>query len=531
MSSEMVKSRKFGLEKHGLINLKNEYWNLSTPDLVEHIVARGEGVLIKDGAIAVRTGKHTGRAPNDKFIVKVGDAVENVHWGKANKPFSQEDFDNLHAKILSYFQGKDVFVLDAVGGKHPDYHLPIRVISEMAWASLFSRNLFLQRTKEELENHVPEFTLIHAPEFNANPEVDNTLSDVAIIINYEKRIVLIAGSSYCGEIKKSVFTVLNYLLPDKGVLPMHCSANKGKDGDTALLFGLSGTGKTTLSSDPDRPLIGDDEHGWGDDGIFNFEGGCYAKTIRLSEELEPLIFKALHNFGVILENVVFDPVTRVPDFDDATLTENTRGAYPIKFLDNSLQDGRGGHPKNIMFLTADAFGVLPPISRLTPEQAMYHFLSGYTAKLAGTERGLGDEPQATFSTCFGAPFLPRHPTVYAKMLGDKIKEHNTKVWLVNTGWTGGPHGVGHRLSLPYTRALVKAALSGDLDNVETFTDPFFGLAVPVEAPGVPSEILNPRNTWDDKEAYDRQAQDLKDRFEKNFEQFREHLPKEKAGAE
>jgi phosphoenolpyruvate carboxykinase (ATP) len=314
MSSEMVKSRKFGLEKHGLINLKNEYWNLSTPDLVEHIVARGEGVLIKDGAIAVRTGKHTGRAPNDKFIVKVGDAVENVHWGKANKPFSQEDFDNLHAKILSYFQGKDVFVLDAVGGKHPDYHLPIRVISEMAWASLFSRNLFLQRTKEELENHVPEFTLIHAPEFNANPEVDNTLSDVAIIINYEKRIVLIAGSSYCGEIKKSVFTVLNYLLPDKGVLPMHCSANKGKDGDTALLFGLSGTGKTTLSSDPDRPLIGDDEHGWGDDGIFNFEGGCYAKTIRLSEELEPLIFKALHNFGVILENVVFStrsPVSRI----------------------------------------------------------------------------------------------------------------------------------------------------------------------------------------------------------------------------
>jgi phosphoenolpyruvate carboxykinase (ATP) len=519
MSNIMGVASKYGLENHGLRNLGMEHWTLTTPALLEQIMRRREAALGQGGVVIVRTGSHTGRSPNDKFIVKEGEAAESVWWGKTNRAISEEHFNNVYNRMMAYFQGRDVFVQDAIAGNHPEYQLPIRVVTENAWHSLFARNLFLRQDKDKLPDHMPEFTIIQAPGFRANPEVDGTNSEVFIIINFGKRLVLIGGTSYAGEIKKSVFTILNYLLPKKCVLPMHCSANKGQEGDVALFFGLSGTGKTTISSDPERPLIGDDEHGWGDDGVFNFEGGCYAKTIRLSEELEHLIYRASSQFGTILENVAYDPESRWVDYDDDALTENTRSAYPICFLENSLQEGRAGHPNNIVFLTADASGVLPPISRLTREQAMYHFISGYTSKLAGTEKGLGKEPQTTFSACFGAPFLPMHPTVYADMLGKKIKEHDAKVWLVNTGWTGGPFGVGKRISLPYTRALVRAALKGELDNVSYATDPFFGLAVPESAPGVPSEILNPRNTWDDKEAYDEQAQKLKTRFEENYAQY------------
>lgn len=524
MSNIMGIASKHGLDNHGLRNLSMEYWTLTTPALIERIVSRKEGMLAQEGAVIVRTGNYTGRAPNDKFIVKDDESAGKVWWGKTNRPLSVDHFDRVYARMMAYFQGRDVFVQDAIACAHPKYELPIRIITENAWHSLFARNLFLRRTQEELENHLPKFTVLQAPGFRAVPEIDGTNSDVFIILNFEKRLVLIGGTSYAGEIKKSIFTVLNYLLPQEGVLPMHCSANKGAQGDVALFFGLSGTGKTTLSSDADRPLIGDDEHGWGEDGVFNFEGGCYAKTIRLSEELEPLIYRATRNFGTILENVTVDSNKRWVDYEDDSLTENTRAAYPICFLENSLPEGRAGHPQNILFLTADAFGVLPPIARLTPEQAMYHFLSGYTSKLAGTEKGVGKEPQTTFSACFGAPFLPLHPMAYAELLGEKIKQHKTQVWLVNTGWTGGPFGVGSRISLPYTRALVSAALKGELEGVPTFTDRHFGLNVPSEVPGVPSEILDPRNTWEDPRAYDRQAQELKARFEENFAQY------EQAGA-
>jgi phosphoenolpyruvate carboxykinase (ATP) len=528
MSNARGISSEYGLRNHGLRNLGLEYWNLNTPSLIECIVSRHEGALAQDGVVVVRTGSHTGRAPNDKFIVQDQETAEKVWWGKTNRPISQENYKRILTRMEAYFQGREVFVQDALAGAHPEYQLPIRVITENAWHNLFARNLFLRQSLDKLAQHKPEFTILHAPGYRADPETEGTNSSVFIIINFSERLVLIGGTSYAGEIKKSIFTVLNYILPQKGVLPMHCSANKGADGEVALFFGLSGTGKTTLSSDPERPLIGDDEHGWGDDGVFNFEGGCYAKTIRLSEELEPLIYRATRNFGTILENVNYNSDTRWVDFDDGSLTENTRAAYPICFLENSLPEGRAGHPQNIMFLTADAFGVLPPISRLTPEQAMYHFLSGYTSKLAGTEKGLGSEPQITFSSCFGAPFLPLHPQTYAKMLGDKIREHNVQVWLVNTGWTGGAYGVGKRMSLPHTRALVRAALAGELNDVEYFTDPFFGLAIPQSAPGVPGEILNPRNTWEDPAAYDEQAKKLRERFEENYKQFSNHPSAEAA---
>jgi phosphoenolpyruvate carboxykinase (ATP) len=530
MSSETGVFSKYGLDNHGLQNLNTIYWNLTTAELIEKVVTRNEGLLDENGVVVVSTGAHTGRSPNDKFTVKEGEAAELVRWGKVNAGISEEQFDRLHARLTAYLQGKDIFVQDTFVGADPEHKLPIRVITENAWASLFARSLFLNPPQNELADHVPQLTIIQAPGFKANPKTDGTNSPGLIIIHFSRRLVIIGGTSYAGEIKKSVFTAMNFLLPAKGVLPMHCSANKGPDGDVALLFGLSGTGKTTLSSDPERPLIGDDEHGWGDNGVFNFEGGCYAKTIRLTEELEPLIYRACRRFGAILENVYMDPLTREVDFDDDRYTENTRGAYPIEYLENSLLEGQAGHPKNILFLTADAFGVLPPISKLTKEQAMYHFLSGYTAKLAGTEKGLGNEPQATFSSCFGAPFLPLHPQRYADLLGKKIDEHKPNVWLVNTGWTGGPFGVGHRISLPHTRALVRAAIKGELDNVETFVDPFFGLNIPVEVPGVPAEILNPRNTWDDPEAYDEQARKLKARFEENFTQFGQESQKISAGA-
>jgi phosphoenolpyruvate carboxykinase (ATP) len=427
-------------------------------------------------------------------------------------------FERLYMHMRSYFQGRDVFVQDATAVAHPDYRMPIRVITETAWHSLFARNLFIRLKPEELPAHIPEYTVIHAPGFQANPEEDGTNSEVFVVVNYEKKLVLIGGSSYAGEIKKSIFSVLNYLLPQKGVLPMHCSANVGDKGDTALFFGLSGTGKTTLSSDPERRLIGDDEHGWGENGVFNFEGGCYAKTIKLSQELEPLIWKATRHFGTILENVYIDAYTRRVEFDDASLTENTRAAYPIGFLENTIPEGVGDHPENVFFLTADAFGILPPIARLNPEQAMFYFISGYTSKLAGTEKGV-TEPQATFSTCFGAPFLPLDPNVYTELLGEKTTKHDTKVWLVNTGWTGGPYGQGSRISLPYTRAMIRAALNGRLDEVEYRIDPNFGIEVPTMVPDVPSEVLNPRHTWSDGGAYDQKARELAVLFEENHAKF------------
>ncbi len=516
--NKMGNPSNFGLDEHGLRNLNMSYWTLSTGALVERVVARREGVLAHEGSIVVRTGSHTGRSPNDKFLVCCQEDNENIWWGKINRQFEPERFDRLYLKMRSYFQGRDVFIQDTTAVAHPDHRLNIRVATETAWHSLFARNLFIRREPKELPGHVPEFVIMHAPGFHANPEEDGTNSEAFVILNLEKRLILIAGTSYAGEIKKSIFTTLNYLLPFKGILPMHCSANLGQDGNVALFFGLSGTGKTTLSSDPDRALIGDDEHGWGDDGVFNFEGGCYAKTINLSKELEPLIWKATRHFGTILENVTIDPYTRRVDFTDDSLTENTRAAYPIGFLDNTVPEGRGPHPNNVFFLTADAFGVMPPISRLTPEQAMYYFLAGYTSKLAGTERGV-TEPQATFSACFGAPFLPLHPSVYARMLGEKIARHNARVWLVNTGWTGGPYGVGSRIRLPYTRAMVRAALNGELDDIPTQIDPNFGVAIPEHVPGVPSEILNPRQTWADPEAYDRQSRMLIDKFKQSFAEF------------
>ena len=508
----------YDLDRHGLRNLNMAYWNLTTPALVERIVTRREGILAHEGAIVARTGQHTGRSPNDKFLVCCQEDNENIWWGKVNKPLEVEKFNRLYDHMRSYFQGRDVFVQDTSAAAHPDHRLLIRVVTETGWHSLFSRNLFIRRDRSELSTHIPEFTILQAPSFHAIPEEDGTNSEAFIVLNLEKRLILIGGTSYAGEIKKSVFTTLNYLLPFKGVLPMHCSANIGDDGNVALFFGLSGTGKTTLSSDPERALIGDDEHGWGDDGVFNFEGGCYAKTINLSKELEPLIWHATRHFGTILENVSIDPNSRRIDFNDASLTENTRAAYPIGFLDNIVPDGRGDHPKNVFFLTADAFGVLPPISKLDPNQAMYYFLSGYTSKLAGTEKGV-TEPQATFSACFGAPFLPLHPNVYAKMLGEKISNHKTNVWLVNTGWTGGPYGVGSRIRLPYTRAMVRAVLTGVLDDVPTAADPNFGVAIPEHVPDVPDEVLNPRLTWEDQEAYDQQAKMLIAKFQENFNMF------------
>jgi phosphoenolpyruvate carboxykinase (ATP) len=431
--------------------------------------------------------------------------------------------------MRAYLQSRDVFIQDAAAAAHPDHRLAIRVITENAWHNLFARNLFIRLEPEQIPDHIPEFTILQAPGFHADPEEDGVNSEVFIVLNLEKRMILIGGTSYAGEIKKSIFTTLNYLLPLKGVLSMHCSANVGKGGDVALFFGLSGTGKTTLSSDPERLLIGDDEHGWGDDGVFNFEGGCYAKTINLRAELEPMIWEATRNFGTILENVSLDPDTRRVDFDDQSLTENTRAAYPINFLENIVPEGRGGHPENIFFLTADAFGVMPPVARLTPEQAMYYFLSGYTSKLAGTEKGV-KEPQTTFSTCFGAPFLPLYPRVYAHLLGEKIARHKAKVWLINTGWTGGPYGVGSRIRLPFTRAMIRAALNGSLENIPLRDDPYFGVAVPEQVPGLPAEILNPRQTWADPQAYDQQARSLVAKFQENFTQFADQVAPEVAAA-
>ncbi|NGQ95265.1 phosphoenolpyruvate carboxykinase (ATP) [Brevibacillus sp. SYP-B805] len=490
------------------------FYNLPVAQLVEIAVKRGEGVLTDKGALNTLTGKFTGRSPKDKFIVDEASVRDIINWGAENQRIAPDKFDRLHADVLDYLQKKELFVFDGFAGAAEDYRLPIRVVNEYAWHNLFARQLFIRPTAAELEGHQAEFTVIAAPGFKADPAVHGTRSETFIIISFEKKTVLIGGTEYAGEMKKSIFSVMNLLLPQRNVLSMHCSANIGKDGDVALFFGLSGTGKTTLSADPNRFLIGDDEHGWSNDGVFNLEGGCYAKCIRLSEEGEPQIWKAI-NFGTVLENVVIDPLTRTADYDSDAYTENTRAAYPVEMIPGAVIPGVGGHPKVIIFLTADSFGVIPPIAKLNREQAMYHFLSGYTSKMAGTERGV-TTPQTEFSTCFGSPFLPLRPLVYAEMLGRKIVEHDVRVYLVNTGWTGGPVGVGKRMNLAYTRAMVTAALNGELENAEFVTDPVFGVQVPTSCPGVPAEVLQPRNTWEDKEAYDRQARDLAARFADNF---------------
>ncbi len=492
--------------------------NLPVAQLVESALLRGEARLAANGAIVATTGARTGRSPKDKFIVDDAVTHGQIHWGRVNQPFAPEKFEALLERVTAHLRERDLFVQDLYSGAAPVYRLPIRVITEYAWHTLFVNQLFLRPEPGELAAHTPEFTVIAAPEFEAMPERDGTRSAAFILTDFTRKIVLIGGTKYAGEMKKSIFGVMNFLLPQRNVLPMHCSANIGADRVSALFFGLSGTGKTTLSADPTRRLIGDDEHGWSPSGIFNFEGGCYAKCIDLSEEKEPQIYRAIR-FGSVLENVILDPATSQPNFADTRLTENTRAAYPVGYIENAVIPGVGGHPRNVMFLAADAFGVLPPIARLTPEQAMYHFLSGYTAKLAGTEAGMGKEPVPEFSACFGAPFLPLAPRVYAEMLGKRLREHNTTCWLVNTGWSGGAFGVGERMSLKITRTLVDTALDGGLNGVEFATEPAFGLHIPIGCPGVPADILNPRNAWADKSAYDRTAAELASKFEENFKKF------------
>lgn len=512
-----------GLEYLGLRNLEEVHWNYSTAKLYEKAIINHEGMVSHLGPLVVSTGNTTGRSPNDKFIVKDENTADKINWGKINVPYDPHKFDILFERVKAYLQNREIYVQDAFAGADPKFKVPVRVITMYAWQALFARNLLLRVTdKDILKTFSPEFTIIALPQFHGVPELDGINSERFILVNFTKKLVLIGGTHYAGEIKKSVFTILNYILPLQNVMGMHCSANLGKNDDTALLFGLSGTGKTTLSADPNRALIGDDEHGWSETGIFNYEGGCYAKVIRLSKESEPEIYECTRKFGTVLENVVIDPETRKPDLDDDSLTENTRAGYPITHLSNIVPSGLGGHPKNIVFLTADAFGVLPPISRLTPEQAMYQFLLGYTAKVAGTETGI-TEPTATFSTCFGSPFMPLHPSVYANLLGKKIQEHNVKCWLVNTGWTGGPYGTGHRISIKHTRALLNAALDGKLDNVEYTNDPVFGLDIPKTCEGVPTDILQPQNTWADKEAYTKKALDLAGRFKENFKQYEAYV--------
>jgi len=524
MSVERLFS-KYGLENHGLTNLRKVHWNHNTPLLYEDVIKNGEGCITHLGPIAVRTGLHTGRAAKDKFIVHESETSDNIWWGKVNKPFEPDHFDMMFRRLQAYLQGRDLYVQDCYSGYDPKYRLPIRIITETAWHNLFARNMFISAKTEELTEHVPKFTVLHVPNFQAIPEFDGTNSEAFILLNLRRKLVLIGGTSYAGEIKKSIFTVMNYLLPQENVMSMHCSANIGPDDDVAIFFGLSGTGKTTLSADPKRKLIGDDEHGWSGSGVFNFEGGCYAKVIKLSEESEPEIYATTRKFGTILENVGYDVITRRLDLDDSSLTENTRAAYPISHIPNALRESMAGHPKNIIMLTADAFGVMPPIARMNPQQAMYHFISGYTAKVAGTEAGI-EEPQATFSACFGAPFMVLHPYRYAELLAEKIKKHNVNCWLVNTGWTGGPYGEGNRMPIKHTRALVNAALEGRLNDSTFEEDPVFGVQVPTSCEGVPSEILKPRNTWSDKGAYDKKAKHLAQLFVDNFRQFENEVPPE-----
>jgi phosphoenolpyruvate carboxykinase (ATP) len=513
----------FGLDKQGIDVDAGLHWNLGTAPLVELAVQRGEGLLAKDGPFVVKTGTHTGRSANDKFIVRDAETENSVWWGKTNKGMTPEHFAALKADFLAHLKTKDtLFVQDLFGGSQPAHRVNTRVITEFAWHSLFIRTLLVRPEAAELANFVPEFTIIDLPSFVADPARHGCRSETVIAVNFTEKLILIGGTRYAGEMKKSVFGILNYKLPIAGVMPMHCSANIGPNGDTAIFFGLSGTGKTTLSADASRTLIGDDEHGWSDEAVFNFEGGCYAKMIRLSAEAEPEIYATTKRFGTVLENVVIDPDTREIDLDDDSLAENSRGSYPIDFIPNASEENLGPVPKNIIFLTADAYGVLPPIAKLTPDQAMYHFLSGYTARVAGTEIGV-TEPSATFSTCFGAPFMPRHPSVYGNLLKERIAKGGVDCWLVNTGWTGGQYGVGHRMPIKVTRALLNAALDGSLNNAEFRTDPNFGFKVPVSVSGVESKILNPRETWPDAAAYDATAQKLVGQFIENFAQFADHV--------
>ncbi|MGI8526622.1 MAG: phosphoenolpyruvate carboxykinase [Pseudolabrys sp.] len=523
MRESGVRNDAYGAERFGLVGLAEVHWNLTEPALYEHAIAAGEAHIVAGGALCAQTGHHTGRSPKDKHTV-CDPLTENSMWWDGNKKMNKENFDSLLADIQAHAKGRKLFAQDLYGGANPKYRIKTRVFTELAWHSLFIRTLLIRPERNELAGFVPELTIVDVPSFkpNAKRHGGREGSDTMVAIDFTRKIVLICGSSYAGEMKKSVFTTLNFYLPAQGVVPMHCSANVGPDGDSALFFGLSGTGKTTLSADPNRTLIGDDETGWGPDGIFNFDGGCYAKTVNLSREAEPEIWDATNKFGAVLENVVFDPVTRVPDYTDISKTENTRSAYPLESIPNASRTGRAGHPRNIIMLTADAYGVMPPIAKLTPTQAMYHFLSGYTAKVAGTEKGLvGVQPE--FSTCFGAPFLPRPPSEYANLLRDHINKHEVDCWLVNSGWTGGKYGVGRRMPIKATRALVTAALNGSLKQADFRTDPYFGFSVPTSVPGVEPHLLNPFKTWKDKAEFDKTARDLVGMFQKNFTKYEPHV--------
>jgi phosphoenolpyruvate carboxykinase (ATP) len=523
----------YNLSNHGVGNLRLAYWNLPTEALYEEAVFRGEGVTSLGGPFVANTGKHTARSANDKFVVREVASEDKVWWGTYNRPFAPEKFEVLYERMLGFLQGRDVFVQDVYAGAAEKYRLPVRIVTELAWHSMFVRNMFIvPQSLEEYRRFVPEFTILALPSFKGAPAVDNTASETFICLSFEKKLAIIGNTAYAGEIKKSVFTILNYLLPLEGVLSMHCSANVSPQdaNDVALFFGLSGTGKTTLSADPARRLIGDDEHGWSDEGVFNFEGGCYAKVIGLSASAEPEIYATTRKFGTILENVPFDPVTRYIDLDDDTLTENTRASYPLEFIDNAVPEKLAGHPRNIIFLTCDASGVMPPIARLTPNQALYQFISGYTSKIAGTEVGLGKEPEITFSACFGGPFMVHHPYYYADLLKRKIERHGVNCWLVNTGWVGGPYGVGKRISIRYTRALLAAALTGRLAKAKFARDPVFGFEVPTQCPDVPDEVLNPASSWPNQKEYDKKYRQLAARFMENFKKFEENTPGEVAEA-
>ena len=516
---QMARESSIGLSKQGLNPRGDVHWNLIAPELFQAAARRSEGEFADMGPFVAVTIPHTGRSPNDKFVVKEPSSEKDVDWGKVNQPLTVEKYQLLLDDVRKYLnESPELFVEDLYCGADPSYRLSVRYVSPNAWHMAFVRNMFIRPELSDLPTFDPNFTVLHAPEFQGDPARHGIRSSTFIVLNLAERTILIGGTRYAGELKKAMFTVMNYLLPREGVLSMHCSANVGKAGDTALFFGLSGTGKTTLSAAPNRGLIGDDEHGWSDNGVFNFEGGCYAKVINLSPESEPDIYRTTQMFGTVLENVVLDPATKKVRFADQSITENTRASYPLDYIRHHVEGGRGGHPKNVVFLTADAFGVLPPIARLTPHQAMYYFLSGYTAKVAGTERGV-KEPQPTFSACFGAAFLVWHATKYARMLGDLLRKHESKVWLINTGWSGGPYGTGKRIDLEYTRAIVNAALAGELDEVKTHTDPIFGLAIPNETKGVPAKVLNPRETWADTRAYDAQAKKLAGMFRENFDKF------------
>jgi len=522
-TTEIAKS----LEKLGIVNLERIYWNTPSPSLYERAVRRREGHISHMGPLVVQTGYYTGRAASDKMIVDEPTSRDHIWWGNINRPYPEERFDALYRHVCRYLEGRHVFVQDCLAGADPDYEVPVRIITQDAWHALFARTMFIRPVDlgREIGVDEPQFTVIHAPHYHALPSKDGTNSEAFILIHFGRKLVLIGGTSYAGEIKKSVFTLVNYLLPQRGVLSMHASANMSEDGEPALFFGLSGTGKTTLSTDPARRFIGDDEHGWSDKGIFNIEGGCYAKVINLSPEKEPIIHRMTEHFGTVLENVRLDIHARRVNLNDDTLTENTRAAYPIPHIEGAIYPGVAGHPKDIVFLTADAFGVLPPISRLTPAQAKYYFLSGYTAKVAGTEAGV-TEPEATFSACFGAPFMPLHPSAYAKLLGEKIKKHDVRCWLINTGWSGGPYGIGHRMDITHTRAMLNNALDGRLDTVPYVEHPVFRLQVPQQCPGVPESILNPANTWADQAAYSAKAKELAVRFHENFAQFADAVSEE-----